>query len=73
MAIDADDRCRTYQTSSPFRDFKLEYAEFFANRKTTEKIVHDNLITTGCKNKGEWFNTSLKKIKTIIKDVHNEA
>ena len=73
MAIDADDRCRTYQTSSPFRDFKLEYAEFFNNRKTTEKIVHDKLITSGYENKGEWFNTSLNKIKTIIKDVQHEA
>tara|TARA_R110000744_G_scaffold36484_2_gene84182 strand:- start:52 stop:519 length:468 start_codon:yes stop_codon:yes gene_type:complete len=69
MAIDAADRCRGYQTSSPFRDFKLEYSRFFSDRKNTEKLVHKKLISTGSKNKGEWFNASLNEIKTTIKEV----
>jgi len=73
MAVDAEDRCRTYQTSSPLRDFKLEYSEFFADRKETEKLVHDKLTATGCDNRGEWFKLSLNKIKTIIKDMPNES
>ena len=73
MAVDAEDRCRTYQTSSPLRDFKLEYSEFFADRKETEKLVHNKLTAIGCDNRGEWFKLSLNKIKTIIKDMPNES
>ena len=29
MAIDAEDRCKQYQTSSPYRDYKLCYLKFF--------------------------------------------
>jgi len=73
MAVDAKDRCKAYQTSSPLRDFKLEYSRFFDNRRSSEKLVHDKLTDTGCDNRGEWFKLSLNKIKTIIKDMPNES
>ena len=33
MAIDAEDRCKQYQTSSPFRDYKLCYKKYFDDRR----------------------------------------
>ena len=36
MAIDAEDRCNGYQTSSPHRDYKLLYARKFNDRRTAD-------------------------------------
>ena len=73
MALDAYDRCAGYQTSSPFRDYVVEYCKFFTDRKEAEKLVHAELRTQGVKHSSEWFNTSLNKIKTIIKELQDET
>ena len=69
MAIDAEDRCSQYQTSSPFRDFKVEFFTFFNDRRTAETKVHLELVAQNILHKGEWFKTNLEKIKTVIKKV----
>jgi len=43
MAIDAEDRCKQYQTSSPFRDYKLCYSKHFNDRKKAEAKAHSVL------------------------------
>ncbi len=51
MAIDAEDRCNGYQTSSPLRDYTLKFKKFFNNRRKAEQKAH-KLIAR--KAKGPW-------------------
>ena len=72
MALDAYDRCASYQTSSPFRDYKVEYCKFFKNRKEAEGIVHGILKANDTPHSGEWFNEDLKIIQNVIKNIEGE-
>ena len=68
MAVDPEDRCNSYQTSSPFRDYKLCYNKYFKDRRSAEKTAHKKLRKKSIKYKGEWFKVSIKEaIKTIEK------
>ena len=66
MAIDAEDRCKQYQTSSPFRDYKLCYLKHFEDRKTAEQSAHKELKKITDTYNGEWFKTSIKEAKKTI-------
>ena len=66
MAIDAKDRCKQYQTSSPFRDYKLCYSKFFDDRKEAEAKAHSLLKESAEERKGEWFKITQDKAKEII-------
>ena len=43
MAVDAEDRLRGYQTSSPFRDYELFYSWSVNDRRTAETEAHSIL------------------------------
>jgi len=66
MAIDAEDRCKQYQTSSPFRDYKLCYSKFFDDRKEAEAKAHSLLKESAEERKGEWFKITQDKAQQII-------
>ena len=66
MAIDAEDRCKQYQTSSPFRDYKLCYLKHFEDRKIAEQSAHKELKKITDTYNGEWFKTSVKEAKKTI-------
>jgi len=66
MAIDAEDRCKQYQTSSPFRDYKLCYLKHFEDRKSAEQSAHKELKKITATYNGEWFKTSVKEAKKTI-------
>ena len=66
MAIDAEDRCKQYQTSSPFRDYKLCYSKFFDDRKEAEAKAHSLLKKSAEESKGEWFKITQDKAQQII-------
>ena len=66
MAIDAEDRCKQYQTSSPFRDYKLCYLKHFEDRKIAEQSAHKELKKITDTYHGEWFKTSVKEAKKTI-------
>ena len=66
MAIDAEDRCKQYQTSSPFRDYKLCYLKYFEDRKIAEQSAHKELKKITATYNGEWFKTSVKEAKKTI-------
>ena len=66
MAIDAEDRCKQYQTSSPFRDFKLCYSKHFEDRKASEQAAHDKLNKISAERKGEWFKVSVDEAIKLI-------
>ena len=67
-SIDAEDRCNGYQTSSPFRDYKLKFKKDFKNRRLAESKAHKI-----CKKKAEDFNSEWFKlpIKTAIEVIEN--
>ena len=66
MAIDAEDRCKQYQTSSPYRDYKLCYLKHFEDRKIAEQSAHKELKKITDTYHGEWFKTSVKEAKKTI-------
>ena len=72
MAVDSQDRCGSYQTSSPHRDYRLEYSKYFLNRKVAEEIAHDVISDISLDRNGEWFKVSVNKIRKIIKGIDYE-
>ena len=66
MAIDAEDRCNSYQTSSPYRDYNLYYKRFFEDRKMAEKTAHSIVSKISTKRNGEWFKINKNDAKGII-------
>jgi hypothetical protein len=54
MAVDAEDRLRQYQTSSPYRDYKLIAAYDTNDRRKAEKFAHE-LLEKLHERRGEWF------------------
>jgi hypothetical protein len=69
MAIDSEDRCRGYQTSSPLRDYKIEYRKEFKDRRSAESTAHRRLKRI-CKDfAGEWFYTNINKVKEVIESI----
>jgi hypothetical protein len=67
MAVDAYDRCSQYQTSSPYRDYVVEYCKYFEDRKKAESQVH--ALLKGTEQRGEWFRAELSVIKNTIKTI----
>jgi len=54
MAIDAKDRLKNYQTSSPFRDYKLRHSYTTSNRRKSEAEAH-TLLEQKYERRNEWF------------------
>ena len=69
MAVDAEDRCNQYQTSSPFRDYKLCYTKYFEDRRSAEQRAHKKLKKISTKHKGEWFKVSTKEATKLIEAI----
>tara|TARA_B100001142_G_scaffold190225_1_gene189379 strand:+ start:2669 stop:3199 length:531 start_codon:yes stop_codon:yes gene_type:complete len=69
MAVDSDDRCRGYQTSSPFRDYKVEYRKEFKDRRSAESTAHRRLKRICKKHEGEWFNININKVIEVIESI----
>ena len=70
-ALDANDRLKQYQTSSPFRDYEIAFFESFDDRKAAEKLVHDALKSHPRTLQWfyEWFLTDPSVIRKVILDV----
>jgi hypothetical protein len=57
-ALDYEQRLASYQTSCPLRDYRLEYVQFFEDRRAGERAVHFALAA--CRVEGtEWFKACL--------------
>ena len=65
MAVDAEDRLKQYQTSSPHRDYKLVKCYDAYDRRETESKAHAEL-EKHYKRKGEWFMCSGYKAQKIL-------
>ena len=66
MAVSAEDRCRGFQTSSPMRDYKLEYKIYSKDRRKTEELAHQYLTKLAHDVSGEWFNLPKADIISIL-------
>ena len=69
MAIDADDRCNGYQTSSPFRDYTLEHIMVTNDRRKAEAKAHKAAAKIAEEQRGEWFNISIEQAKNILNNI----
>ena len=69
MAIDAEDRCNSYQTSSPYRNYKLFYSKWFEDRRSAEKKALDKLYNITTSQYGEWFRVKPTLAREIIKAI----
>lgn len=66
MAVDADDRLKAYQTSSPHRDYELKAYAHTTTKRKTERLAH-RLCHRLCEEKsGEWFKMPLDKAVAVI-------
>ena len=55
MAVDADDRLRSYQTSDPHRSYELVAKAFVPDRKEAEQTLHWTASMISEDQRGEWF------------------
>lgn len=60
MAIDADDRLNGYQTSSPFRDYELQYSVYCNDRRKLERKAHKAVGSISSDRNNEWFKASVE-------------
>ena len=60
MAIDADDRLNSYQTSSPFRDYELQYSVYCKDRRKLERTAHKAVGSIASDRNNEWFKASIE-------------
>ena len=70
MAVDAEDRLNGYQTSSPMRDYQLEFSVKVSDRRKSESKAHKLCKKMGVDNKGEWFNMSVDTAKLVLEQVY---
>jgi len=70
MAIDAEDRLNSYQTSSPFRDYELVYSKYFNDRKVAEKKCHRIAKKKSVEYESEWFFLPEEEAIKIIEEVY---
>lgn len=59
MAIDAEDRLKGYQTSSPFRDYHLQYSVYTPDRRALERKAHRKIAKIANSRNSEWFEVDL--------------
>ena len=72
MAVDANDRCNGYQTSSPMRDYKLVYSKDFKDRRTAESQAHKLCAKKAKEKNSEWFKINIKDAINLIESITEE-
>ena len=68
MAIDAEDRCNDYQTSSPMRDYKLIHSISTQDRGRLERIAHKAAAKCG-ERQNEWFKITGEQAIVILESI----
>lgn len=76
-AVNADDRCNGYQTSSPFRDYRIVATLSTDNRHVKEREMHKVFAHFAKERKGEWFKidkvTAIKLFNYQVQENANAA
>ncbi len=71
MAVDPEDRLKSYQTSCPFRDYMLYYSYEVDDRRAAESAAHVRLAKE-CDNINEWFRLPPPIANELILEVIHE-
>ena len=71
MAIDAEDRLNNYQTSSPFRDYVLQYRYDVSDRRKAESQAHTELQKS-YERRGEWFKCTPEEARVVVSSTAEE-
>lgn len=71
VTTDIEKRLKSYQTSSPFRDYKVEYYIFHPNCYDAEKRVQEQMKYFALSRKNEWYEVSLEIAKCRLDDTLN--
>lgn len=66
VTVDIQSRLRTYQTSDPKRQYKVEYYIFHPEAYIAEKKIKDSMNHFAKEIRGEWYNTSLEFAKSRL-------
>ena len=70
-AVDAEDRLRSYQTSSPLRDYTLIHYAYSDDRNVAERQAHVLAGKLGDK-RNEWFKISNEDAVVVIEQAVSE-
>ena len=65
MAVDAADRLNGYQTSSPFRDYVLNYSWDVKDRRAAESEAHSKLQKL-YERRSEWFKCTPEQAQEVV-------
>ena len=65
MAIDSEDRLNNYQTSSPFRDYVLNYKWNVSDRRAAESESHTELHKL-YERRSEWFKCTPEQAQEVV-------
>jgi len=65
-AIDAHDRCNSYQTGSPLRDFEVISSIRVDDRHSKEKEMHTLFEKHADERRSEWFKITSDKAKELL-------
>ena len=76
-AMDAQNRCHSYQTSSPFRDYEIIARVYSDNYSRKETEMHQIFEHFAKERRNEWFNidrvTAIKLFNYQAKEIVNAA
>ena len=67
MAIDSDDRIKSYQTSSPYRDYELKYIMKTEDRRKSEAEAH-TALEQKYERRNEWFLCSPSQAIEVLNE-----
>ena len=70
-AVDAEDRLRSYQTSSPLRDYTLIHYAYSNDRNVAERQAHALAVKMGS-SRNEWFKISNEDAIVVIEQAVSE-
>jgi len=65
MAVEAEDRLNGYQTSSPFRDYMLNYSWDVNDRRAAESEAHSELQKL-YERRSEWFKCTPEQAQEVV-------
>lgn len=68
MAIDSEDRLNGYQTSSPFRDYMLNYKWDVNDRRAAESEAHTELQKL-YERRSEWFKCTPEQAQEVVSGI----
>lgn len=68
MAVDAEDRLNNYQTSSPFRDYVLQYKCNVSDRRSAESEAHSELSKL-YERRSEWFKCTPEQAMSVVSEI----